>query len=124
MIITTITPRKKPVVYTPVVHTPVVPVHQGVVHSTAIYAEVRRREAIVESLFKAFPYKVNDIVAPADKQDLEKWGQCTIVSVVDNYIYLGKDFKWPKNDNPMIVTAASENGEMFFATTNYFAAKQ
>lgn len=123
MIISTITPRKKPVVYTPVVHTPVIPIHQGVVHSTAIYAEVKRRETIVEALFKEFPYKANDVVAPSDPQDLEKWGHCTILSVVDRYIHLGKDFKWPKNDNPMIVTASSESGEIFFATTNYFAGK-
>jgi len=114
MITTTITNRKQPTVISyPAVYTPPV-------HNLTLYNEVKQRDLIIVDLFKKFKYKPGDSVEPASEDELKKYGVCTILSVVDKYIMLEKDFKWPKNDNPMIVTASSDNGEIFYATTNYF----
>lgn len=119
MIVTTITNRKKPQVYSPpapVVHTQNLPY----VTNLAIYNEAKRRNSIIKELVKTFNYKKGDVVECKNPADTAKWGQCTILNVLDDYQHMEKDHKWPANDNPMIVTAAAENGEIFFATTNYF----
>lgn len=85
-----------------------------------IYADIQRKNKIIQDLVKEFKYKVGDRVEPREERDKEKWGECTIISVVSQYIHLEKDFKWPANDNPMIVTACTDTGEIFYATTNYF----
>lgn len=121
MIITTITNRKKPAVWPPAPPAPVVnPANLPYVTNLAIYNEAKRRNNIIKELVKSFIYKKGDVVECANPRDTEKWGQCTILNVLDDYQHMEKDHKWPANDNPMIVTAAAENGEIFFATTNYF----
>jgi len=120
MIVTTITNRKTPTpttTYTPTVYQPTTPAA-----NLAIFNEVTRRDKIVKELFKGFKHVKGDKVNPSNAEDVEKFGKCTIISVVDSYIQLEKDFKWPANDNPMIVTASSTDGEIFYATTNYFEA--
>jgi len=119
MIFTTITSRKKPVVYSPpppVVNNTALPY----VTNLAIYNEAKRRNNIIKQLVKEFKYKSGDVVECKNPQDQAKWGSCTIISVLDDYQHMEKDHKWPANDNPMIVTASSNVGEIFYATTNYF----
>jgi len=124
MLTFTITNREKPVVYTPAVYQQ--PVINSVVANTAaqnLFNEIKRREQVITELVKQFKYNAGDTIIPADEEDFKKYGTCTVMAICDQYIHLGKDFKWPKNDNPMIVTASSEAGELFFATTNYFKGK-
>jgi len=104
-------------------HTVVTPVVTTVVDnpSTGIFAEAVRREKIVKELAEGFKFKQGDKVLPKDPAAFAQWGECTVMAVCSDYIHLGKDHVWPKNDNPMIVTASSSVGEIFFATTNYFA---
>jgi hypothetical protein len=122
MIVLTITNRKKPTVFTPAVVSPptIQPQNLPYVTNLAIYNEAKRRNAIIKELVKTFNYKVGDVVDCSNPQDQTKWGSCTILSVLDDYQHMEKDHKWPGNDNPMIVTASSASGEIFFATTNYF----
>ena len=119
MIFTTITSRKKPVVCSPpplVVNNTALPY----VTNLAIYNEAKRRNNIIKQLVKEFKYKSGDVVECKNPADQTRWGQCTIISVLDDYQHMEKDHKWPANDNPMIVTASSNVGEIFYATTNYF----
>ncbi len=118
MIVLTVSERIKP--------TPVVPFVQNTnqhlpqTHAATVYQEVMRRDKLIKELVNAFKHKVGDEIEPAKQEDFDKYGKCTIMGICAAYIHLEKDFKWPKNDNPMIVTASSENGEIFYATTNYF----
>lgn len=119
MIFLTITSRKKPPAPPP--PAPVVNVNAlPYVTNLAIFNEARRRNKIIKELVKEFKYKSGDVVECSNPQDQARWGACTIISVVDDYMYMEKDHKWPPNDNPMIVTASSQEGEIFYATTNYF----
>lgn len=120
MIFTTITSRKRP---TPPARTPPPVVNNTAlpyVTNLAIYNEAKRRNNIIKQLVKEFKYKSGDVVECKNPQDQAKWGSCTIISVLDDYQHMEKDHKWPANDNPMIVTASSNVGEIFYATTNYF----
>ena len=118
MIIYKITDRVKPA---PLPAPWVAPVsHLPQAHGAEIYKEIRRKDDIIKKLVKDFKHKVGDKVEPASEEAKAKWGTCEVIGICTDYIYLEKDFKWPKNDNPMIVTAASETGEIFWATTNYF----
>lgn len=119
MIVLKITERIKPT--PPVVSwtAPKAPYVQPTVN-TAIYAEVSRRDAVIKQLVKDFKHVVGDVLEPANPDDLKKWGKCLIIGICSEYIHLEKDHKWPANDNPMIITASSDNGEIFYATTNYF----
>ena len=116
MLVTKITNRKQPPV--PVVYSP--PVSTISPQPAALFNEIRRRENIIAALVKDFKHKVGDYLEPGNQQDFDKWGKCTVLVICDQYIHLGRDFEWPKNDNPMLITASSESGEIFFATTNYF----
>ena len=118
MIVIKISDRIKPV---PITYT--APPFQNpplVCANKKLWEEIQRKDKIVRELAKEFKYKPGDQIYPKNEADQKSYGTCTVMSVVDQYIYLEKDFKWPANDNPMIVTAASETGEMFYATTNFF----
>lgn len=90
------------------------------ISNQSIINEVQRRDKIIKELVKEFPYKVGDYIIPQKEEDQKKWGKCTVLAICSEYIHLSKDDKWPKNDNPLIVTVSAETGEIFFATTNYF----
>ena len=108
--------------YTPTVYSPAAPVNQPYVTNLAIYNEAKRRNSIIKDLVKEFKHKKGDKLECVNDQDITRWGECTLISIVDDYQHMEKDHKWPANDNPMIVTASSAEGEIFFATTNYFKA--
>jgi hypothetical protein len=119
MIVLTISDRQKPSSYTP----PVVVtnnVHVPLIGNQTLYNEIKRRDAVIKDLIKDFKYVVGATIEPKDEENLKKYGVCQILGICSEYIHLEKDFKWPKNDNPMIITASSDNGEIFYATTNYF----
>lgn len=117
MIVLTITDRiKAPVYQTPA---PFVNNYAPSVN-TAIFLEAQRRDKLMKDLVRSFNHVVGDTVVPKNEADAKTWGKCTIMGICSEYIHLEKDFKWPKNDNPMIITCSSETGEIFYATTNYF----
>lgn len=125
MITINITPRKKPPApYTPpAVQYTNPPYNHTYANNVAMYNEIMRRDKIVKELFNKFQYKAGDEIVPKNEDAQKKWGKCKVMGVVSEYVHLEKDYKWPKNDNPMIVTVAAESGEMFYATTNYFKEK-
>ena len=90
-----------------------------------VYKEIARRNAIISELVGKCPYKAGDIVQVVGEKDREKEGDCQVVGMVTAYYLLEKDNKWPKDDNPMIVTARSfKNNTTFFCTTNYLEPKK
>lgn len=123
MLTFTITNRKNLPTYTPAVYQHPPPIVSSSAISPTIFSEIMRREKIITGLVETFPHKVGDLVEPVNPQDVEKYGKCTIHSICDQYIHLEKDHKWPKNDNPMLVTASCQHGTLFYATTNYFKDK-
>lgn len=117
--------RRKPPAkwsYTPQVHVP--PKRESTGNLTII-DEVKRRDAIVQELFRTCPYNVGDIVKPHSKEEEAKYGSNILVEFICNsYTQLGKNEKWPKSDSPMIVTAFSQDkGERFYCTTGYLVKK-
>jgi len=87
--------------------------------------EWARRQAILEKLALECPYIVGDVVRPSNAMDFEKDGFYTITHIAETYSDwkgpTGKDSNWPKNDNPMIVTAQRvKDGYVSIATVNYF----
>jgi hypothetical protein len=119
MIVLNISDRvKPPPPFTPVVYTG--NQHVPAVSTGTVYQEVLRRDKVIKDLVKEFKHVVGDEIEPKHEDDLKKYGVCKVLGICSEYIHLEKDFKWPKNDNPMIITASSDNGEIFYATTNYF----
>lgn len=121
MIVTTIFNRKKPPApFTPTVYTPTPGYNHNQANNFVVYQEVLRRDKIIKDLVKEFKHKPGDELVPKHQDDVDKWGKCTMISIVNDYIHMEKDHKWPKNDNPLILTVSAESGELFYATTNYF----
>jgi hypothetical protein len=119
MIVTHITNRIKPppaATWTaPVVNYPALPAV-----SSPLCQEVLRKDKVIKDLVKDFKHVVGSVVYPKTEEGFKRWGKCQVLGICSEYIHLEKDFKWPKDDNPMIITASSETGEIFYATTNFF----
>jgi len=113
-----ITPRKPTPVFVKPLYTPPTPNPGGVVVTT-MFSEARRRDDIVKNLFKECPYKVGDKVKARLQENKTAIGVGVVKNICKRYTDLGRDYTWPETDNPMIVTVISEEGEIFFSTTNY-----
>jgi hypothetical protein len=90
------------------------------------YDEYKRRDDIVQELFRMCPYVKGDRVVPKDPDKRKQYGTMILVGVCRNLIELAHDdLKWPPNDNPMIATCSTEkqNGEIN-CTTNFFIRAQ
>lgn len=87
----------------------------------SIKTEALRRDAIVKHLALACPYKPGDTVIPVTSEGIQELGTHVMVTkVCSSYTHMGKDEKWPANDNPMIVHVWSKDKESeFFCTVNY-----
>ena len=108
--------RKKPPV--PFVYKAPTVAQQPAAVNIELFNEARRRDNIIKELVKKLPYKVGDKVVPADPNKKEE--SATIVGICTTYAHLGHEYTWPKNDNPMIVTARKDkDGTIYFCTTNY-----
>jgi hypothetical protein len=84
------------------------------------YEEFKRRDEIVQELFRMCPYIKGDRVVPKDAEKRRKYGIMTIQGMCRSLFDLEHDdIAWPPNDNPMIVTCSTESGEMT-CTTNFF----
>jgi hypothetical protein len=80
----------------------------GVVLS--LIQESKRRDNIIREKARLCPYKVGDNVIPKDAVLKEKYGTMYVAGICKSYAEYGKDTKWPEHDNPLIVTATSEDG--------------
>lgn len=86
--------------------------------------EITRRENIIAELIRTMPYIKGSVCVAAKAEDEEKLGDILVVDVAKQYADLGKDYKWPQNDNPMLVTGKSLKDEsVFFCTINYLKKK-
>ena len=83
--------------------------------------EISRRESVVRELARTCPFKPGDTAKPISPAAQAKWGTKILVQkICSSYAHLGKDEKWPSNDNPMIITAWSHDKKTtFFCTTNF-----
>ncbi len=86
-----------------------------------IAAEAARRDSIVRKLAFDCPYKPGDTVVPVSSDGFNLLGSHVMVTkICSSYAHMGKDEKWPANDNPMIVHVWSKDkNSEFFCTTDY-----
>ena len=84
-------------------------------------AEYVRRDMLVKQLALECPYNAGDTAYPSEKKEYEEYGAVFIVGIAQSYKDFEPDHKWPKNDNPMIVTFAplKNRGTHIFCTTNF-----
>lgn len=120
MIVLHITERVKPTVITYPATNWKAPTPQQPAANAELFKEIQRRDKVIKDLVRDFKHVVGSKVTPAREEDEKEWGVCQVIAICTEYIHLEKDHKWPKNDNPMIVTCFTEHGEIFNATTNYF----
>jgi len=80
-------------------------------------AVAMRRDHIIKTLLSEVNYKIGDTVVPADKTIAQQ--KATVIDIVKNYCEFNSDYKWPKSDNPLIVTCQKEDGHIYTCTTNY-----
>lgn len=82
--------------------------------------EAKRRDDIVRKLYNAFPLKPGDTATASNSTISAKIGdKLIIMAVAKGYSDLGKDDKWPEDDNPLMVHVKSYDKDCdFFVTTN------
>lgn len=87
--------------------------------------EFIRRDALIKQLATEFPMQAGDSAFPVNRKDYELYGPCLIFGVCRSYKEFGFKSKWPKNDNPMIVTfhPIKLKGQHIWCTTNYLTKK-
>jgi hypothetical protein len=103
--------------------TPVVYNNQQASNGGSSWSEVLRRDKIIKELANSCGFILGQMVIPVHIDDDKKYGNCVVIGIARTYTEYGKDVNWPKNDNPMILTLTTENGETIFATTNFVKAK-
>lgn len=111
--------NKKPVVIAPSYQYTNKPSTIYTADNNALFNEATRRDGIVKKLYQECPFFVGDSVRPKDPDRFTKYGVGKITHICTKYTDLGKDYEWPQTDNPLIVTVMSNDGEMYFCTTNY-----
>lgn len=87
--------------------------------------EFVRRDSLIKQLATEFPIQTGDTAFPTIKKDYEQYGPCMVFGICRSYKDFGFKSKWPKNDNPMIVTFAPVKlkGQHIWCTTNYLTKK-
>ena len=87
--------------------------------------EFVRRDNIVKQLATECEFQNGDTAYPRDKKGYTEYGAVLIVGICRTYKDFANDHKWPKNDNPMIITFAPLNDrkQHIFCTTNYLSKK-
>jgi hypothetical protein len=80
---------------------------------------------LIKQLGTECPFQGGDTAYPSSKKDYETYGPCLIIGVCRSYKDFGYEGKWPKNDNPMIVTFAplKNKNQHIFCTTNYLVKR-
>lgn len=87
--------------------------------TSAVWETAKKRDDIVKKLYKDCPYNVGDICKPVNP-DKRYSNNISITAICKSLTDMGKDYQWPKDDNPMIVHAY-DNEKKFpmFCTTNF-----
>lgn len=85
--------------------------------------EFVRRNLVVENLYKTIPLKKGDTVYPIDAKEYEKVGACVVVGVCSSLFDFAPDSKWPKDDNPLLISfyPLSDEQNHFVCTTGYLS---
>lgn len=84
------------------------------------YARWADRQKILDTLIKDLKYTKGDKVTPVTEEGKKKYGTaCVVTNLLTKYSQFGKDEKWPDTNNPMIVECRTEDGIIFWCTTNY-----
>ena len=116
--------KKKEVYWPPVLvpQTTTTPVNNVV---QSISDEAKRRDDIVRKLYQEFPLNPGDTATPSDETIAKKVGmKLIIMAVAKSYADLGKDDKWPEDNNPLMVHIKSYDKNCdFFVTTNAIKRK-
>jgi hypothetical protein len=91
-----------------------------------ILDEAKRRDNIVHNLYSQAGYRAGDTVVCSTKEHAEQWGeQIQVLAIAQTYAQMGRNEKWPNNDNPMIVHARSHlKNTTFFCTTNFLTKRR
>lgn len=88
-------------------------------------AEYVRRDNIIKELYGKCTFDTGDIMFPDDPKGYAEYGPVLIIGVCQSYSDFAPGDKWPKNDNPMIVTfcPVSNKSQHVFCTVNYLTDK-
>lgn len=92
----------------------------------SIQAESRRRDSICKRLAAQCGYKAGDTVVPVNPTAEEQGKEFKVLSICDSYALLGRNEKWPDNDNPLLVHCMcldKDDSSTFFCTTNYLVKR-
>lgn len=110
--------------YTYEAHSYVAPVYQSSGITKNLFGEAMRRDRVIKKLLDEAGYKVGDIVECSIVSAREKYGDIKVEKMLDSYIKMGKDEKWPESDCPFLVTCFSEKENIrFTCTVHYLRAK-
>lgn len=85
--------------------------------------EFVRRDNIVRDLYAKTKLEAGDTAYPIHAKAYEESGACIIVGVCKSLHDFSADSKWPKNDNPMIVSfhSVGEPEKHFVCTYDYLS---
>lgn len=88
-------------------------------------AEFVRRDNIVRDLYFKTKLEAGDTAYPVHPKAYQESGACYVVGVCKSLHDFSPDSKWPKNDNPMIVSFHSmeDPSNTFVCTYDYLSAE-
>ena len=117
MLVATITQRKPDTPNVIPWVKPVVSTYSSTNGAGSFMAVAMKRDHIIKTLLSEIDYKIGDEVVPANPEVEKK--KATVIDIVKNYCEFNSDYKWPKSDNPLIVTCMTEDKCIYTCTTNY-----
>ena len=84
-------------------------------------AEFVRRDKIVRDLWIKTDVNIGDVCYPVAAKAYEESGACVVTGLCRSLSDFGPDDKWPKNDNPMIVSfhSVDKPDKVFVCTYDY-----
>jgi hypothetical protein len=81
--------------------------------------EVVRRDLVVKHKWMEFRGVRGQVVEAANANQRKQYGKLTIIGCVKSVFDIEND-KWPKDDNPLTVSAISEKEGNIIAATDFF----
>jgi len=84
---------------------------------------VVERDKIIREWAAKCTYKPGDTAYPTSDEGREKYGECFVRGIAKSYAEYG-NYAWPKNNNPMIVSAWSTKQKAEFVCTINYLAKE
>ena len=91
----------------------------------SISQEATRRDNIVKKKYHEFPLNPGDTAEPMNEHLEKTLGKrLIVVAIAKSYADLGKNDKWPEDDNPLMVHVKSYDKKAdFYVTTNAIKRK-